>query len=46
MDIVLGVILYIAVVGGFVAFGKFLKKCDVDMKGQIEPGDDINDLFL
>jgi len=31
MEILIGVILYLLVIGAFSAFGKFLKECDEDI---------------
>ena len=36
MEILLGVTLYVAVIFGFVAFGRFLKECDSTMREQLK----------
>ena len=36
MEVMFGIVLYVAVVFGFVSFGKFLKECDNTMREQLK----------
>ncbi|MFA5831890.1 MAG: hypothetical protein WDA22_00305 [Bacteroidota bacterium] len=36
MEIIIGVLLYLAVIGAFTSFGRFLKECDESMYEQIK----------
>lgn len=35
MEIVVGVLLYLVVIGAFISFGRFLKECDESMLEQL-----------
>lgn len=36
MEIIIGIVLYLVILGGFLSFGRFLRECDESMFDQID----------